>query len=286
MKKNPNVFLSHSSKDKFFARKLAEQLTGHGAKVWIDGAELRIGDSLIEKIGKAIESADFIAVVLSHDSVRSNWVQKELHMAMTRVLAERNIKILPLLKDRCEVPAFLRDLVWADFTEPDNFDAALFRVLKSLGISTATAVTSSPKAVPQAPSKEEGTLEQFEDIAILEVDKSRTYRPDDTKALYNVYLRLSAYPPQEWAEIFDAERNFPRHSMWREAWLEGDYVVVYCIPEEVKQYHLADLKQDVASSNKKYREFLVAQAKKLAWDKRREEIERKNLDDALGGLEL
>ena len=73
-----SVFLSHSSKDKFFAKKLAETLSSYDLQVWIDEAELKIGDSLIGKISAAIDKSDFVAAILSHNSVRSNWVTKEV----------------------------------------------------------------------------------------------------------------------------------------------------------------------------------------------------------------
>jgi len=53
-----SVFLSHSSKDKAFARKLASELQANGVTVWIDEAEIRIGDSLTKKISLAIDEAD------------------------------------------------------------------------------------------------------------------------------------------------------------------------------------------------------------------------------------
>ncbi|PEU28639.1 hypothetical protein CN532_11480 [Bacillus wiedmannii] len=56
----PSVFLSHSSKDKFFVRKLAERLIHSGVEVWIDEAEIKIGDSLIEKISQGIKGADYL----------------------------------------------------------------------------------------------------------------------------------------------------------------------------------------------------------------------------------
>ena len=40
----PSIFLSHNSKDKPFVRKLAERLKRHGVSVWLDEAELNIGD--------------------------------------------------------------------------------------------------------------------------------------------------------------------------------------------------------------------------------------------------
>src|SRR6266446_433541 len=220
----PRLFLSHSWKDKFFVNKLAEQLAAKGVSVWVDSAELKVGDSLFQSISKAIEDNDYFAIILSHNSVSSGWVQRELQLAMNLVLEKKNRKILPILIERCEVPAFLRDLVYADFTDPRHFDSALVRVLGGLGVQVTTSVVSAPE-VPPSPKKigrpkfvpTQGIL-GFEDIHIVEVDKARTYKPDPESALYNVYLRLSAVPPGEWTEIFEAEREFPRHSMWRRAW--------------------------------------------------------------------
>ena len=74
----PSIFLCHSWNDKFFVRKLAEKLEEAGIKVWIDEAELKVGDSLIHKISEAVVQADYVGVILSHSSVSSIWVQKEL----------------------------------------------------------------------------------------------------------------------------------------------------------------------------------------------------------------
>jgi hypothetical protein len=41
-----SVFLSHNSKDKAWVRDLAKRLTQDGVVVWLDEAELNIGDSL------------------------------------------------------------------------------------------------------------------------------------------------------------------------------------------------------------------------------------------------
>jgi hypothetical protein len=76
-----------------------------------------------------------------------------------------------------------------------------------------------------------------------------------------MYLSLSETPPRVWCQIFNAERQFARHSMWRRAWIEGNYVVVDCVPEELEKYHLNDLKQDVGSSNAKFHEFLAKKAR-------------------------
>lgn len=283
-----SVFLSHNSKDKAFARKLASMLSENGVEVWIDEAELKVGDSLTQKIGAAIDSTDFLAVVLSHSSVNSPWVQKELSLAMQKELAERQVKVLPILKESCEIPPFLKDKLYADFTDPSSFEGPFARLLHALGVEKPTyekpKVQELKKAQPVESVPEE--LEGFQDIHLLGVDKGKTYNPNTEKALYNVYFQLSEHPPSEWVEIFDAERQFPRHTMWRKAWIEGKHVVVYCVPEEVKRYHLRDIKQDVQTCNEKYRQFLHREAMQRVREQQKESEEKQALNSALDELDF
>lgn len=292
-----SVFLSHSSRDKAFARKLTERLEATGVKVWLDEAELNVGDSLMASISSAIETTDFVAAVISHTSVQSTWVQTELQMAMTRELADKKVRVLPILIESCELPMYLRDKLYADFSRTDDFDAPFARLLRALGIDLQLSELPRPQSrthVPTTASVASATrtraarsaLQEFVDVQITDVSKARSSRPDPQKALFNVCLLLSEYPPQEWIAIFDAERRFPRHTMWREAWIEGNSIMVHCVPDEVKKYHLNDLKQDVATSNQRYRLHLQMVEERRAKVQQREESQRKALDDALDDLDL
>jgi hypothetical protein len=51
---SPSIFLSHAHEDKPFVRYLARHLTSHGVRVWVDEAEMGVGDSLLEKITTSI----------------------------------------------------------------------------------------------------------------------------------------------------------------------------------------------------------------------------------------
>lgn len=282
----PSIFLSHSWEDKFFARKLAEKLAEFGVDVWIDEAELKVGDSLIQKISEAIEKTEYVAVVLSHNSVASPWVQKELSIAMTQEIAGKKVKVLPILLEKCEIPEFLKDKLYADFTDLDKFDESLSKILYAIGVSKTKAfVPKKPPKVEREPAKPIPALEDFEDLKITGVDKNRLYRPDPNKLLYNVYLRLSSRPPIEWVQIFEEERRFPRHSMWRRAWVDGQYIIVHCCLDELEM-HLKDIKQDVTNTNRKYREYLrrlaVEREKKLLRAKK----EQEEIDKALEGLDF
>lgn len=112
----PYVFLSHSSKDKRFVRGLAHQLKSAGIRVWLDEAAIKVGESLIQKLRQAIDSVDFLIVVLSQASIESAWVQKEVEMAMNYEIKKRKIKVLPILKEAVPLPGFLEGKVYLDFT--------------------------------------------------------------------------------------------------------------------------------------------------------------------------
>ena len=110
-------------------------------------------------------------------------------------------------------------------------------------------------------------------------DEGRTYQPDPSKDLFNIFLTLSSTPPREWQDIFNAERKVARHNWWRRAWIEDRNIVVHCVPEEVEKYHLSDLKEDVSTSNEKYRQYIGEIAQQEAKREQTEKQEKERLQD-------
>lgn len=75
-----DIFISHASEDKDkIARPLANILTEKGLKVWLDEAELKIGDSLREKIDDGLSKSQFGTVILSPDFFSKKWTNSELN---------------------------------------------------------------------------------------------------------------------------------------------------------------------------------------------------------------
>jgi hypothetical protein len=127
-----SVFLSHSHADNAFARRLANDLKDAGARVWIDEAEIQVGDSLIERIRDGIDAMDYLAVILSPDSVESEWVRREVEIAMNQEIEGKKVKVLPILYKRCNLPGFLKGKFYADFTDQTNYNSALERLRQGL----------------------------------------------------------------------------------------------------------------------------------------------------------
>jgi len=109
------VFISYSHNDKAFVDELAAHLVKNRARVWVDRWELKVGDSIIQRIQSAITEADALIVVLSKAAVESEWCKKELSAGLIRELEEKRVVILPVLLEECEIPLFLKDKLYADF---------------------------------------------------------------------------------------------------------------------------------------------------------------------------
>lgn len=130
-----SIFLSHSHEDKTFARKLAGDLRKEGHAVWIDEAEINIGDSLIEKIREGLDSVDYVAAILSTSSINSNWVTKELDLASNREIEENRVVVLPLMFEQVDLPGFLKGKYYGDFTSIEKYDGSFKLLLRKLGKS-------------------------------------------------------------------------------------------------------------------------------------------------------
>jgi len=118
-----SVFLSHSSKDKPFVRELADFLKTDGLiKVWLDEREISPGQNLVSTIAEGLGS-DFILLILSPDSVDSNWVKEEWTDAFWEQTNNRKTKLLGVLYRDCQIPRLLRNKKYFDLrtNHPQGF---------------------------------------------------------------------------------------------------------------------------------------------------------------------
>lgn len=124
------IFISYSHADKEFVDRLAIEFVKNKVHVWIDKWELNIGDSITNKIEEAITDASHLIIVLSKNSVNSNWCKREITAGLLREMEAKRVVVLPVLIDDCQIPLFLRDKLYADFSK--DFDDGLNGILNSL----------------------------------------------------------------------------------------------------------------------------------------------------------
>lgn len=99
------VFISHSSQDSWIARVIAEKVTALGAEAWLDVKDLEGGDSVSDKILEGLDSCHEAVVLVSPNSVGSQWVIFEVgavwgqHKRVTPILNNVSYEaIIPLKK--------------------------------------------------------------------------------------------------------------------------------------------------------------------------------------------
>ncbi|NYJ13042.1 hypothetical protein GGI64_004123 [Rhizobium leguminosarum] len=115
------IFISHSSKDREFADALGANLVMSKHHIWMDRWELNVGDSLLDRIQHVLAESTAIIVLLSKNSVESEWCRREINAGLIRELSERKSLLMPCVIEECLVPLFLQDKVYADFrTDPDQ----------------------------------------------------------------------------------------------------------------------------------------------------------------------
>jgi hypothetical protein len=124
------VFLSHSSKDKPFVRKLATDLEKYGLSVWLDERNIKIGDSIFDSVEQGILDSDFAIIIISNETFERPWVKRELK-ALFDLEIERGEKIIiPALIEETTLPLFLRDKKYTKFFE--GYDLALKEILEAM----------------------------------------------------------------------------------------------------------------------------------------------------------
>lgn len=97
-------FISYSSKNEDFAKRLYADLQSQGVRCWFAPEDLKIGDEIRVRIDESIRLYDKLLVVLSENSVNSAWVEDEVEAALekerlARGRGEKQVVLFPIQLD-------------------------------------------------------------------------------------------------------------------------------------------------------------------------------------------
>ncbi len=145
-----SCFISYSSKNEDFARHLYGRMREAGLEVWFAPEDVQGGKKLNEQIKTAILRHDKLLIVLSEESMASQWVMTELHnaFAVERVSGKRKlfpVRLVDFEKLRVwkcpdaesgiDLAREVREYFIPDFSdwkEDEQFERAFARLLKDL----------------------------------------------------------------------------------------------------------------------------------------------------------
>jgi uncharacterized protein YjbI with pentapeptide repeats len=138
-------FISYSSKDDEFARRIHADLQGKGVRCWFAPHDLPIGGRMLDEIDAAIRLRDKVLLILSEHSIGSDWVENEVKTAYEEERRRKQTMLFPVRLDDAVMgtkepwAAMLRaDRNIGDFRQwkdHDSYQKVFKRVLRDLTVS-------------------------------------------------------------------------------------------------------------------------------------------------------
>src|SRR5207249_1267543 len=95
-----SCFISYSSKDDAFAKRLYADLQSNNVRCWFAPEDLKWGEKIRLGIDEAIRIHDKLLLILSRHSIASGWVEHEVKTALAREKKEKRTVLFPMHVDR------------------------------------------------------------------------------------------------------------------------------------------------------------------------------------------
>lgn len=103
------------------------------------------------------------------------------------------------------------------------------------------------------------SINMFEPIKLKKIIDEQSRRYEDT-ALYEIVIELSARAPQLWQDIFNNLWKQNLYMMKRNATANSYSITITCVPDELQQSHVPELKRVVEQTNNEYQSYLAQKA--------------------------
>ncbi len=129
-----DVFISYSSKDKAWVRgELLTRIEQAGLRAFMDFRDFTRGAPSINEMERGVVKGPKTLLILTPDYIASEWCEIENLMSQTLGPANRDLRMIPLLKTECEKPLRIGALTHIDFTDGADRDLAWRQLLTALG---------------------------------------------------------------------------------------------------------------------------------------------------------
>jgi uncharacterized protein YjbI with pentapeptide repeats len=211
-----SCFISYSTKDEVFAKRLHSKMRDNNLRVWFANEDLKGGHKLHEQIDEAIRVYDKFIIVLSPESLRSKWVMNEVRRTRKAELANNQRKFFPIaLMDYREIEGWecldpetgtdlaaeIREYYVPDFRDwknHDSFEKAFTQLLEGL-----KAVDAPPAPRIEPKTKPKDTPQNVQ--TVIASKKRRLEKLEERQAIMGI-----STPPEVLTEIEDLRREIEK----------------------------------------------------------------------------
>ena len=145
-----SCFISYSSTDEEFAKRLYVDLQDNGVRCWYAPEDMKIGAKIRPAIDQSIRIHDKLLIVLSENSIRSKWVEKEIETAFEKERKDDQVVLFPIRLDHTVMEtneAWAADIRrtrnigdFSNWKDHDSYQKSLKRLLESLKATTSNTI--------------------------------------------------------------------------------------------------------------------------------------------------
>jgi tetratricopeptide (TPR) repeat protein len=129
-----DVFISYRTGERDWVRReLLPQLERYGLKACIDYRDFRPGRPVVDELERAVTTSRKTLLILTAEYSASGWTSLENQMLQALDAEQQQHRLIPLLKERCELPLRIRYITYVNFVDPDDWDGAWRQLLTALG---------------------------------------------------------------------------------------------------------------------------------------------------------
>ena len=139
-------------------------------RVWLDEAELKPGDSLLQKLAAGIGQCRYVGFVISPESVKSKWARKELGMALSEEVVRGKVKVIALIYRNAKLPRVLKDKISLDFTDQRSYFLNFQRLIRVMD-----PIKRAMKRVTPVPDWRTVSTDLGEELSIMPCPKCGLY---------------------------------------------------------------------------------------------------------------
>jgi hypothetical protein len=125
------VFISYSANDVQIAKDVYDVLRRLGMDVWLDLYEIGPGDDVTRRIEDGIRGCQLFVAIITQNSVSSNWVQKELKIALENSLSKADNTVIPIVLDGTQAPEFISHIE-PIILRPYDYQSILYKDLANV----------------------------------------------------------------------------------------------------------------------------------------------------------
>src|SRR3974390_273054 len=124
------VFLSHSTKDADFVKKLAHAMEANGFTPWLCEEDIEISANFVAEISRGLKESDLTLLVWSPDAANSVWTQQEWTATLKQEVEQSRIRLGLIMLRQHDLPPLLDTKNFIDART--DHDTAIRRTLEWL----------------------------------------------------------------------------------------------------------------------------------------------------------